>query len=158
MTIGDEAILLHSASAIFPLFLVICCSTIFFILACTAGTVAIKRRCLSRNANKVRPFVIDKGSADLKDSAVQRAAWAVDIGSPHTKCGLSPPAVADASALDISPAFLRLLPRFQKPDFGIGGATVTSAAASFPGSSSSGTDKAHDVLYPPSPKAVDHRR
>ncbi len=106
LTIGDEAILLLPP---FPIFFwsyaALPGSAIFFIVARTAGTVAIKRRCLSRNANKVRPFVIDKGSADLKDSAVQRAAWAVDIGSPHTKCGLSPPAVADASAPDISPFF-----------------------------------------------------
>ena len=137
----------------FPSFSGLPGSVIFFIVARTAGTVAIKRRCLSRNANKVRPFVIDKGLADLKDNAVQRAAWAVDIGSPHTTCGLSPPAVADASAPDISPAFRRVLPRFQKPDLGIGGATVTSAAASFPGSSSSATDKARDVRYPPPPQS-----
>jgi len=150
LTIGDDEIMSNAASAVFPLFAVICASVICFILTCTAGILAIKRYCLSRNENKVRPFVVDP-----KENVVQRTALAVKIGSAASSLSNTRsivPTSVSSSPPDPSPAFRRVLPRFEKPEVGIDVAPAASAANRFgisaAGSSTSAKDKSRDARHP----------
>jgi hypothetical protein len=141
LTIGDEAISKPESAAV-SFFVIVFIATISFLMICTLAMVAIKRR---QDANKIHPFVYDKGTLD---KIKPPAAAVLTVGSPAAPSIAKLPASTRATSQDVnSTAFRRILPRYETGPpsvvVAVEGAVESSRKSVF--SSSSAVDKKRDV-------------